>query len=114
VLAAVWELGTASAREIHEHLGASDRQYTTIAKVLDRLHEKRLVIRGRVGRAFAYKAAVARNVIDLERTASALGTLFGSEPRPAMATLVDAVEAIDPELLEELARVLRRRSRRGA
>ena len=116
VLAALWDLGSASAREIHERVGESDGLvYTTIAKVLDRLHAKRLVIRGRVGRAFVYRSAVSRAIIDQQRTATALSTLFGTEPRPAIATLVDAVESIDPELLDELARVVRRRRlRRGA
>ena len=115
VLAALWELGSASAREIHEHAGATDGLvYTTTAKVLDRLHAKRLVIRGRVGRGFVYRPAVTRDVIDQQRTTTALSTLFGSEPRPAIATLVDAVESIDPDLLDELARVIRRRrSNRG-
>ena len=78
------------------------------------LHAKRLVIRGLVGRSFVYRPAVTREVIDQQRTTTALSTLFGSEPRPAIATLVDAVESIDPELLDELARVIRRRrSNRG-
>ncbi|HEY4177131.1 MAG TPA: BlaI/MecI/CopY family transcriptional regulator [Kofleriaceae bacterium] len=116
VMAAVWELGSASAPEVHERCGQADGlAYTTTAKVLDRLFAKKLVVRGRVGRSFVYRAAVPREVIDRERTTTALTTLFGNEPRPAIATLVDAVEAIDPDLLDDMARELRkRRSRRGA
>jgi predicted transcriptional regulator len=116
VLAALWDAGSASARALHERVGEADGLvYTTIAKVLDRLLEKRLVVRGRVGRSFVYRPAVSRDVVDQERTRNALSTLFGTEPRPAIATLVEAVEAIDPELLDELARVVRRRrARRGA
>jgi predicted transcriptional regulator len=115
VMAALWELGSASAREIHDRVGvADDLVYTTTAKVLDRLLEKRLVVRGRVGRAFVYRAAVKREIVDRERTERAMTTLFAEEPRPAMATLVDAVEAIDPDLLDELARAVRqRKARRG-
>jgi len=44
VLAKLWELGSASAREIHEQVGEPAKLvYTTTAKVLDRLHAKRLV-----------------------------------------------------------------------
>ena len=116
VLAALWELGSASGRQVHERAGLADGLvYTTTAKVLDRLLAKRLVIRGRVGRSFVYRPAVAREIVDHQRTTTALSKLFGSEPRPAIATLVDAVESIDPDLLDELARVIRRRrSRRGA
>ena len=38
VLAKLWELGAASVRELHEHLGEpAGRVYTTTAKVIDRL-----------------------------------------------------------------------------
>jgi predicted transcriptional regulator len=50
VLAKVWELGSASAREIHEQVGEPAKLvYTTTAKVLDRLHAKHLVDRERKG-----------------------------------------------------------------
>ena len=112
-LSALWDLGTATAREIHERVGAGDGLvYTTTAKVLDRLTAKRLITRRQTGRTFVYKPTVAREVVDQQRTASALHTLFGAEPRPAIAALVDAVEAIDPDLLDELARVVRQRRQR--
>ncbi len=116
VLAALWDLGSATARDLHDRVGASDGLvYTTTAKVLDRLYAKRLVSRRPLGRTFVYKPTVAREVVDHQRTTTALHTLFGSEPRPAIAMLVDAVEAIDPDLVDELARVVRRRrQRRGA
>jgi len=42
--------------------------------------------------------------------------LFEGEPRPALASLVDAVEEIDPELLDQLSRLIaaRRRARNGS
>lgn len=90
--------------------------YTTTAKVLDRLHAKGLVSRKRVGKAFFYRAAVEREIVERARAKKSIGGLLGLQPRPAIATLVDAVEAIDPDLLDELARVVaaRRRSRRGS
>ncbi len=115
VLVALCELGSGSARDIHDRVGKTDGLvYTTTAKVLDRLHVKRLVSRSRVGKAFVYRARATREMIDHQRTTTALTTLLGDEPHPAIAMLVDAVETIDPALLDELARVVRlRRSRRG-
>lgn len=118
-MAALWDLGMASARELHDLVGRRGKGdglvYTTTAKVLDRLLDKKLVVRGRVGRSFVYRPAVKREVVDRERTTAALSTLFGDAPRPAIATLVDAVEAIDPDLLDELGRAVRaRKQRRGA
>jgi predicted transcriptional regulator len=116
VLAKLWEIGTASAREIHGHVGEpSGLVYTTTAKVLDRLHDKGLVTRERRGKAFSYHAKIARDVIDQARARTALSRLLGSFPHAAVATLVEAVESIDPKLLDELERAVasRRRSRHG-
>ena len=117
VLAALWDMGRASAREVHERVGVdAGLVYTTIAKVLDRLHAKRLVTRAREGKAFTYRAAVVREVVDRARATVSLRRLLGDDPRPAIAALVDAVEDLDPELLDELGRAVsrRRRSRGGS
>jgi predicted transcriptional regulator len=112
----MWYLGSASARDVHDRVGAPHGLvYTTTAKVLDRLFAKKLVARERVGKSFLYRPLVERHVIERARARNALKTLLGSEPLPAIAALVDVVSDIDPELLDELARTVnaRRRSRRG-
>jgi predicted transcriptional regulator len=117
VLVALWDLGPASARGVHSHVGEPDGlAYTTIAKVLDRLCIKGLVSRERSGKAFVYRARVKREVLDRARAKDLLGRFLGDEPQPAIARLVEAVESLDPELLDELGRVVqsRRRSRRGS
>jgi len=116
VLSKLWELGSASAREIHIQVGApTGLVYTTTAKVLDRLHAKRLVASQRKGMAFINRARVARAVVDTARARAFLTRLLGPAPRSAMATLLDAVESLDPKLLDELERAVaaRRRSRHG-
>jgi predicted transcriptional regulator len=117
VLVALWELSVATAKDVHARIGApSGLAYTTIAKVLDRLCAKGLVSRERVGRAFEYRPRVERPRLERARARDMLRRLFSSEPQPAVATLVDAVESLDPELLDELARAVaaRRRLRRGS
>jgi predicted transcriptional regulator len=117
VMAALWDLGAASARELHERVGApTGLVYTTVAKVLDRLHAKGLVSRSMRGNAFVYRAKLAREVVERARTRDVVGRLFGHDPAPAIAPLVEALEDIDPNLLDELAQEVeaRRRSRRGS
>lgn len=117
VLMALWQCGRASAPELHARVGeARGLVYTTIAKVLDRLHAKGLVSRERAGKAFVYTPAIKREVVERARMKQALAKILKPEVRPAMATLVDAVESLDPDLLDELARQVeaRRRSRRGS
>ena len=117
VLRALWDLGKASARDIHEVVGKRDGLvYTTTAKVLDRLREKGLVSRRRKGKAFVYSTSRKRADVERRRAKGMLERLFGADPEPALASLVDAVEEIDPDLLRQLARAIeaRRRSRRGS
>ena len=116
MLAAIADLRRASAPEIFERVGApAGLVYTTIAKALDRLYTKGLVRRERQGRSFIYQPTVRLEEIDRTKLTEVLTRVFGNGPRPAIATLVDAVEAVDPELLDDLARAVqkRRRARRG-
>jgi predicted transcriptional regulator len=116
VLITLWELGRASAPEIHRRVGEpAGSVYTTTAKVLDRLHAKGLVTRERTGRAFVYMPAFKRSVVERARVIEALKRILQPDVTPAIATLVDAVESIDPDLLDEMARQVeaRRRLRRG-
>ena len=119
ILARLWEVGEGSVRELHDHLGESDGLvYTTTAKVVDRLREKGLVERQPRGRAFIYRPRVAREEVENARARKAVSRLFGATPAPhaAVAALVDAVDAVDPKLLDELERIViaRRRSKDGA
>src|SRR5215469_4537929 len=116
VLAKLWELGSATARDIHTQVGEPAKLvYTTTAKVLDRLHAKHLVGRERKGMAFIYRPRAARAAVEAARARAFLTRLLGPTPRSAAATLVDAVESLDPKLLDELAEAIaaRRRSRHG-
>ena len=114
VLAKLWELGSAPAREIHRRVGEpAGLVYTTTAKVLDRLHAKRLVTRERKGAAFIYRPRVARGVVDSARARAFLARLLGPAPRSAAATLVDAMESLDPKLLDEIAEAIAARRRSG-
>ncbi len=116
VLAALWELGTASVRELHDRLGVPQGLvYTTIAKVVDRLREKGLIQRQRKGAAFEYRPRVARETVERARARNALTRLLGATPRSAAAALVEAVEDLDPALLAELEQAVaaRRRVKHG-
>jgi predicted transcriptional regulator len=117
ILAKLWDLGVGSVRELHEQLGErAGLVYTTTAKVVDRLREKGLIERQPRGRAFIYRPRVAREDVESARARKAVSRLFGAAPHAAVAALVDAVDAVDPKLLDELERVViaRRRSKDGA
>jgi predicted transcriptional regulator len=90
--------------------------YTTTAKVVDRLREKGLIQRQRREGAFFYRPRVAREEVERARARSAVARLLGATPRAAVAALVEAVDSVDPALLDELERAVaaRRRSKSGA
>jgi hypothetical protein len=55
-------------------------------------------------------------VVERARVRAALAEILNPEVRPPIATLVDAAESLDPELLDELARQVaaRRKFRHGS
>jgi predicted transcriptional regulator len=117
VLAKLWELGNASVRDVHDVLGKPlGLAYTTIAKVIDRLRGKGLIQRDRQGKIFVYRSTVAQAEVERARAMAAVTRLLGPRPHAAVAALVDAVDAVDPRLLDELERAVAacRKSKHGA
>jgi predicted transcriptional regulator len=115
ILVAVWEGGNVTGRELHERVSAPlGLVYTTTAKILDRLVAKGLVEREKDGKVFRYRASAARQEIDRARLARTLSSVFAEGPRPALATLVEVLDELSPDLLDELSETIetRRRSRR--
>ncbi len=116
VLSELWHLGSASVRQLHERLGVPEGLvYTTTAKVVDRLREKGLIRRRRKGNAFLYQPRVAREAVESARARNLVTRLLGPAPRTAVATLVEAVDAVDPDLLDALEQAVaaRRRFKHG-
>jgi BlaI family transcriptional regulator, penicillinase repressor len=117
VMLLLWLLGTVSVRELHERLGVpAGRVYTTTAKVVDRLREKGLISRKRDSGGFVYSPTVDRQEVERVRARHLLNRFLGAAPHAAMAALVEAVDEIDPELLEELEQTIKskRESDHGA
>ncbi|ODV09308.1 MAG: hypothetical protein ABT20_11255 [Rubrivivax sp. SCN 70-15] len=112
VLCALWDLHSASVRDLHERVGAPDGLvYTTTAKVVDRLREKGLIERRRQGCAFVYTPAVDRSAVERARARQLLTRFLGPGPRSAVAALADAVGEIDSDLLDAFERAIQEKKR---
>ncbi|HEY3452755.1 MAG TPA: BlaI/MecI/CopY family transcriptional regulator [Myxococcales bacterium] len=112
LLAQLWAMAReASVRELYEEVGAPRKiVYTTVAKVLDRLVEKRLVKRRPVGRAYVYTPVAGRDETQRAMARSLIERLVrDDDPEPAIAALVGAVEDVSPDLLDQLAAEIRTR-----
>jgi predicted transcriptional regulator len=78
--------------------------YTTIMTTLDRLYRKRLLLRHRDGRAFAYRPRCSRDELLSELVSGQVTRLLGAsaESHVVLSTLVRAVRDADASLLDEL------------
>ena len=117
ILQAVWRLGPCSVRQVHESVGEPrGLAYTTTATVLERLSKKGFIKRERAGKALVYQAVKRQSAVQGNRVRSLVERIFGTDPEPAVARLVDAVETYDPAMLDRLAEeiALRKKARRGS
>ena len=115
VLEALWDRpAEASVRDLAEAF--PDLAYTTLMTTLDRLHRKGLLERRREGRAFLYRPRWSRAELRGRGAMAALGDALGASGdvgvlRPVLSSFVDAVEARDLLLLDELERLVREKRR---
>ncbi len=108
IMDAVWQLQEPTVNDVCDFLG-EDHNYKTVMTVMNRLVDKSVLSRQRVGRAYSYApcsdredflAQVSRNVVE--------GLLedFGDL---AIAQFVSAVDRIDPDQLRELQELIETR-----
>ena len=90
VMGVLWELGSASVRELQERLPEGKRPaYTTVQTIVYRLEEKGAVRRAKkVGNAHVFEPAVSRRAA-VRRRLDDLLELFGGSPRALVAQLVE-------------------------
>lgn len=109
IMECLWLLEQGRVADVCAQLG-SQANYKTVMTVMNRLVEKRLLQRSRVGRAFTYRPVESRDAF-LGRVclcvAEGLVRDFGDE---AVARFVDAVDNVDPSLLCGLQDLLTERA----
>jgi predicted transcriptional regulator len=112
IMETLWTRGASSVREIQEALPGPDRPaYTTVQTMVSRLEAKTAVRRlKKVGNAFVFEAAVAREAAE-RRLVDGLLKLFGGRTQPVMAHLVESGRLTLDDLKDAEAR-LREAARR--
>jgi predicted transcriptional regulator len=90
IMSALWDLGTASVRELQEHLPEKKRPaYTTVQTIVYRLEEKGAVRKQKkIGNAHIFEPIVSRKAAH-RRLIDELLDLFGGSARPLMAHLIE-------------------------
>lgn len=101
IMGAVWALGSASVREVQEHLPERKRPaYTTVQTIIYRLEEKGAVRRvKKIGNAHIFEAVITRKAAH-GRLIDELLHVFGGSPRLLMAQLVETGQLTLDDLRE--------------
>lgn len=109
----VWQQGECNVRQMLERL-PQELAYTTVMTTLDRLYKKGLLERRKHQRAFVYSARVSRAQWLRRRAGEFVASVFNGgmpERTAVLSCLLEAVEAYDAELLEELNRQIQAKQR---
>jgi predicted transcriptional regulator len=107
VLDVLWRGGHWSVRQVLDAVG-EPLAYTTIATVLDRLHDKGRVDRTKVGNAWRYHARRSREQALAAEVGRVLERAKGA-PDPLLVAFLDRMEEVDPEALDRLEALIRAR-----
>jgi BlaI family transcriptional regulator, penicillinase repressor len=87
-LSVLWPLGEGTVREIHRALEATrPRAYTTVMTIMDRLEQKGIVTRRKVGRAFHYQARLSAEEARLKAVEKIVEGFFDGSPEALAAHL---------------------------
>src|SRR5256885_13561815 len=100
VLAALWAApGPLVPAEVQAAV-AGDLAYTTVMTILVRLHDKGVIERHKVGRAYAYRPVVAENDVVADQVRRLLDR--GHSRSAVLQGLVEGLEPADEQQLREL------------
>jgi BlaI family penicillinase repressor len=90
---ALWPLGEATVKQVQESLMARrPRAYTTIMTILDRLAQKGIVSRRKVGRAYLYRASLLASEAQQSAVQQLVAGFFGGS-REALAAHLTGAQA---------------------
>ena len=109
IMDAIWELREATVQDVCNYLGG-DCHYKTVMTVMNRLVDKEVLARRRVSRAFLYSAHEGREEFLKHVSRDVAEGLLRDFGELAIAQFVNAVDAVDPERLAELERLVRQKT----
>lgn len=97
----LWPLGAGTVREIHHRLALSrPRAYTTVLTIMDRLAQKGIVTRRKVGRAYCYEPRLSVEEARLNAVGKIVEGFFEGSPQALAAHLSsqgDASRSLPPD-----------------
>jgi predicted transcriptional regulator len=96
-LSALWPMGEGTVRDIHTQLSvARKRAYTTVLTIMDRLAQKGIVTRRKVGRAYLYRANLSADEARLRAVEKIVAGFFAGSTDALAAHLAAQGGTIRP------------------
>jgi predicted transcriptional regulator len=108
----LWTAGPLSVADVVERVGDPPLAYNTVLTTLRILEQKGYVRHKALGRAFIYRAAVARGEAQRDVVNHVVSRFFGGSPRDLVLNLIES-EQIDDRELERLRELIARKEGRA-
>lgn len=108
IMAALWEMGEATVREVVDHLGEGFN-YKTVLTVMNRLSSKGFLERRKVSRAFIYEPNLKREELNDQLSRLVVDSLIADFGPNVLAQFVEAVSETDQAQLDELLSLIENR-----
>jgi predicted transcriptional regulator len=101
IMQVLWRDGASNVQQVQSQV-AGELAYTTIQTVLNGLHQKGKVRRTLRGRAFEYRAAVARNAVLRNAVQDFVNRMFSGSPEELVMNLIQTKQ-LDARKIAALA-----------
>ncbi|MCB0169622.1 MAG: BlaI/MecI/CopY family transcriptional regulator [Anaerolineae bacterium] len=113
LMEAVWALDQPTVQDVIDHLGGK-LNYKTTMTVMNRLVDKGILSRRKVGRAFVYAGTASREELLASVFDKMVRGMFGEDFRQiALAQMIETAEAIDEQLLDDISDLIEQRKKNG-
>ncbi len=112
IMGVIWEVGEPTVADVCARLG-SDCNYKTVMTVMNRLVDKGILSRRRMGRAYNYAPCADRETFLAQVSRNVMEGLLEDFGDLAIAQFVSAVDRIDSAQLAELQELIQARMDEG-
>lgn len=106
ILNIVWELGSATVKDVHERILADPERelaYTSVTTVLRRLTQKGWLTCNKQGRAFSWQPLVSRKEAQVIKAHEQLNQFLAVGNPDVVAAFADSLDAASLEQIEAIA-----------
>ncbi|MCB9101512.1 MAG: BlaI/MecI/CopY family transcriptional regulator [Anaerolineales bacterium] len=113
LMEAVWALDQPTVQDVIDHLGGK-LNYKTTMTVMNRLVDKGILSRRKIGRAFVYAGTASREELLASVFDKMVRGMFGEDFRQiALAQMIETADAIDDQLLDDISHLIEQRKKNG-